>query len=126
MKFRNECGHPEEDYLFTMEVDGQICDVWYYRHSLGDENEFCLRYGNEDHEYRSSWDCSLIERSLSRRRKYAETDVEREHIDQLIKLKEKLKELGYWDITWNLDPEIQELRSTLDNYGDSCNVVVIG
>jgi hypothetical protein len=126
MKFRNECGHPEEDYLFTMQVDGQICDVWYYRHSLGDENEFCLRYGNEDHEYRSSWDCSLIERSLSRRRKYAETDVEREHIDQLIKLKEKLKELGYWDITWNLDPEIQELRSTLDNYGDSCNVVVIG
>lgn len=126
MKFRNECGHPEEDYLFTMEVDGQMCDVWFYRHSLGDENEFCLRYGNEDHEYRSSWDCSLIERSLSRRRKYAETDVEREHIDQLVKLKEKLKELGYWDITWNLDAEIQELRATLDNYNDSYRVVVIG
>ena len=126
MKFKNECGHPEEDYLFTMEVDGQMCDVWFYRHSLGDENEFCLRYGNEGHEYRSSWDCSLIERSLSRRRKYAETDVEREHIEQLVQLKEKLKELGYWDITWNLDPEIQELRATLDNYGDSCNVVVIG
>jgi hypothetical protein len=126
MKFKNECGHPEEDYLFTMEVDGQICDVWYYRHSLGDENEFCLRYGNEDYEYRSSWSCSLIERSLSRRRNYAETDVEREHIDQLIKLKEKLKEVGYWDIDWNLDAEIQELRSTLDKYGDSCNVVVIG
>jgi hypothetical protein len=119
MLWKNECNHPEEDYLFTMEVDGQMCDVWYYRHSLGDENEFCLRYGNEDHEYRSSWDCSLIERSLSRRRNYAETDVEREHIDQLIKLKEKLKELGYWDITWNLDAEIQELRATLDNYNDS-------
>ena len=119
MLWKNECGHPEEDYLFTMEVDGQMCDVWFYRHSLGDENEFCLRYGNEDHEYRSSWDCSLIERSLSRRRNYAETDVEREHIDQLIKLKEKLKELGYWDITWNLDAEIQELRATLDNYNDS-------
>ena len=126
MKFKNECGHPEEDYLFTMEVDGQICDVWFYRHSLGDENEFCLRYGNEGHEYRSSWDCSLIERSLSRRRKYAETDVEREHIEQLVQLKEKLQELGYWDITWNLDAEIQELRATLDDYNDSCRVVVIG
>jgi len=110
MLWKNECGHPEEDYLFTMEVDGQMCDVWYYRHSLGDENEFCLRYGNEDHEYRSSWDCSLIERSLSRRRNYAETDVEREHIDQLIKLKEKLKEFGYWDISWDLTPEVTELQ----------------
>lgn len=109
MKFKNECNHPEEDYLFTMEVDGQMCDVWYFRHSLSDENEFCLRYGDEDHEYRSSWDCSLIERSLSRRKKYAETDVEREHIEQLIKLKEKLQDVGFWDIGWSLDPEITEV-----------------
>ena len=46
-----------------MQVDGQICDVWYYRHSLGDENEFCLRYGNEDHEYKVVG-ISLIEKSL--------------------------------------------------------------
>ena len=131
MKFRNECNHPEENYLFTMEIDGEQCDVWVVEDSCKlkcdrDHHEFCLRYGNEDHEYKSNWDCSLIERSLSRRRKYAETDVEREHIDQLVKLKEKLKELGYWDITWNLDAEIQELRATLDNYNDSYRVVVIG
>tara|TARA_Y100000361_G_scaffold151347_1_gene168603 strand:+ start:1370 stop:1765 length:396 start_codon:yes stop_codon:yes gene_type:complete len=129
MLWKNECNHPEEDYLFTMEVDGQMCDVWFYRHSLGDENEFCLRYGNEDHEYKSSWDCSLIERIISRRTRYLKDDEsgrERRDIDQLIKLKEKLKELGYWDITWSLDPEIQELRATLDNYNDSCRVVVIG
>ena len=126
MLWKNECNHPEEDYLFSITGPVHSYDVWYYRHSLGDENEFCLRYGNEGHEYRSSWDCSLIERSLSRRRKYAETDVEREHIEQLVQLKEKLQELGYWDITWNLDAEIQELRATLDNYNDSCRVVVIG
>ena len=129
MLWKNECNHPEEDYLFTMEVDSQMCDVWLYRHSLGDENEFCLRYGNEDHEYKSSWDCSLIERIISRRTRYLEDDEsgrERRDIDQLIKLKEKLKELGYWDITWNLDAEIQELRATVDNYNDSCRVVVIG
>ena len=131
MKFKNECNHPEENYLFTMEIDGEQCDVWVVEDSCKlkcdrDHHEFCLRHGNEDHEYKSNWDCSLIERSLSRRRKYAETDVEREHIDQLVKLKEKLKELGYWDITWNLDAEIQELRATLDNYNDSYRVVVIG
>tara|TARA_R100000742_G_C4263484_1_gene81339 strand:- start:175 stop:561 length:387 start_codon:yes stop_codon:yes gene_type:complete len=122
MLWKNECNHPDEDYLFTMEIDGQMCDVWYYRHSLGDENEFCLRYGNEDHEYRSSWDCSLIERIISRRTRYLKDDEsgrERRDIDQLIKLKEKLKEFGYWDIAWNLDAEIQELRATLDNYNDS-------
>ncbi len=114
MKFKNECNHPEENYLFTMEIDGEQCDVWVVEDACKlkcdrDHHEFCLRYGNEDNEYRSSWDCSLIERSLSHRRKYTETDVEREHIEQLIKLKEKLKDVGFWDIGWSLDPEITEV-----------------
>ena len=114
MKFKNECNHPEENYLFTMEVDGQQCDVWVVEDACKlkcdrDHHEFCLRYGNEGHEYRSSWDCSLIERSLSRRKKYAETDLERKYIDQLIELRTKLKDVGFWDIGWSLDPEITEL-----------------
>ena len=98
-----------ENYLFTMEVDDQQCDVWYFRHSLGEKNEFCLRYGNQDHEYRSSWDCSLIERSISRRTKYLDSVQSERHRDQLIDLKNKLQELGYWDISWDLTPEVKEL-----------------
>lgn len=123
MKFKNECNHPEEDYLFTMEVDGQICDVWYFRHSIEDNNEFCLRYGNEDHEYKSSWDCSLIERIICRRTQYLEDVNERRDIDQLIKLKARLQEAGYWDIEWNLDAEIKELTS--EEYNSSYRVVAI-
>ncbi len=107
--FKNECRHPEEDYLFTMEVDGQLCDVWYFRHSIEDKNEFCLRYGNEDHEYRSSWDCSLIERIISRRSRFLEDESEQRNIDQLIELRTKLKDVGFWDIGWSLDPEITEV-----------------
>ena len=109
MLWRNECNHPIEDYLFTMEVDDQQCDVWYFRHSLGEKNEFCLRYGNQDHEYRSSWDCSLIERSISRRTKYLDSVQAERHLNQLIDLKNKLQELGYWDISWDLTPEVKEL-----------------
>ena len=28
MLFNNECHHPEENYLFSMEIDGEQCDVW--------------------------------------------------------------------------------------------------
>lgn len=110
MLWKNECNHPVEDYLFTMEVDDQQCDVWYFRHSLEEKNEFCLRYGNEDHEYRSSWDCSLIERSISRRTKYLDSVQAERHRDQLINLKNKIQELGYWDIPWDLTPEVTELQ----------------
>ena len=110
MLWKNECNHPIEDYLFTMEVDDQQCDVWYFRHSLEEKNEFCLRYGNQDHEYRSSWDCSLIERSISRRTKYLDSIEAERHRDQLINLKNKLQELGYWDISWDLTPEVKELQ----------------
>lgn len=109
MLWRNECNHPIEDYLFTMEVDDQQCDVWYFRHSLEEKNEFCLRYGNQDHEYRSSWDCNLIERSISRRTKYLDSIEAERHRDQLINLKNKLQEIGYWDISWDLTPEVKEL-----------------
>ena len=127
MKFKNECGHPEEDYLFTMDIENDTFDVWYYRHSLGDKNEFCLRYGNEDHEYKSRWDCAWIERSISHHSKFAyDNEDSAKDRDQLIEFKTKLKEAGYWDIDWNLDAEIIELKATVDNYNDSCRVVVIG
>ena len=28
MLFNNECHHPEENYLFSMEIEGENCDVW--------------------------------------------------------------------------------------------------
>ena len=120
MKFKNECGHPEEDYLFTMEVDGQICDVWFYRHSLGDENEFCLRYGNDGPDYRSSWNCEWIERSISHHSKFA-YDFPGSAIarDQFIDLKRRLQDAGFWDLEWNLDSEVRDLRVDVEQYNDS-------
>lgn len=114
MKFKNECNHPEENYLFTTEVDGQQCDIWVVEDACKlkcdrDHHEFCFRYGDEDHEYKSSWDCSLIERIISRRSRFLDDEQEQEYIDQLIELKAKLKDVGFWDIGWSLDPEITEL-----------------
>tara|TARA_A100001015_G_scaffold315326_1_gene426899 strand:+ start:1002 stop:1385 length:384 start_codon:yes stop_codon:yes gene_type:complete len=127
MKFNNECNHPEEDYLFSMDIEGEAHDVWYYRQSLEDKNEFCLRYGNEGHEYRSSWCCAWIERSISHHSKFAyDNEDSAKYRDQFIELKTRLKEAGYWDIEWNLDAEIIELKAAVDNYNDSCRVVVIG
>ena len=127
MLWKNECNHPEEDYLFSITGPVESYDVWYYRHSLGDKNEFCLRYGNEDHEYKSSWCCQWIERSISHHSKFAyDNEDSAKDRDQLIEFKTKLKEAGYWDIDWNLDAEIIELKATVDNYNDSCRVVVIG
>ena len=120
MKFRNECNHPEEDYLFTMDIEGETCDVWYYRHSLGDANEFCLRYGNEDHEYKSSWDCSWIDRSICFHSKCA-YDFPGSAIarNQLIELKRRLQDAGFWDLEWNLDSEIRDLRVDVEEYNNS-------
>ena len=120
MKFRNECNHPEEDYLFTMDIEGETCDVWYYRHSLGDKNEFCLRYGNEDHEYKSSWDCSWIERCISFHFKFA-YDYPASAIsrNQFIELKRRLQDAGFWDLEWNLDSEIRDLRVDVEEYNNS-------
>lgn len=116
MLWKNECNHPEEDYLFTMDIENDTFDVWYYRHSLGDKNEFCLRYGNEDHEYKSSWDCAWIERSISHHSKFIyDNEDSAKYRDQFIELKTRLKEAGYWDIDWNLDAEIIELKAAVDN-----------
>jgi hypothetical protein len=120
MKFRNECNHPEEDYLFTMDIEGETFDVWYYRHSLGDKNEFCLRYGNEDHEYKSSWDCAWIERCICHHSKFAD-DYPGSAIarDQFIDLKRRLQDAGFWDLEWNLDSEIRDLRVDVEQYNNS-------
>jgi hypothetical protein len=120
MKFRNECNHPEEDYLFTMDIEGETCDVWYNRHSLGDANEFCLRYGNEDHEYKSSWNCAWIERCISHHSKFA-YDFPGSGIarNQLIELKRRLQDAGFWDLEWNLDSEIRDLRVDVEEYNNS-------
>jgi len=120
MKFRNECNHPEEDYLFTMDIEGETCDVWYYRRSLEDKNEFCLRYGNEDHEYKSSWCCEWIERSISHHSKFAYdflgSGIAR---SQFIELKRRLQDAGFWDLEWNLDSEIRDLRVDVEEYNNS-------
>ena len=120
MKFRNECNHPEEDYLFTMDIEGETCDVWYYRRSLEDKNEFCLRYGNEDHEYKSSWCCEWIERSISFHSKFAydypASTISR---NQFIELKRRLQNAGFWDLEWNLDSEIRDLRVDVEEYNNS-------
>ena len=120
MKFRNECNHPEEDYLFTMDIEGETFDVWYNRHGLGNENEFCLRYGNKDHEYRSSWNCAWIERCISHHSKFA-YDFPGSGIarSQLIEFKRRLQDAGYWDLEWNLDSEIRDLRVDVEEYNDS-------
>ena len=120
MWFNNECNHPEEDYLFTMDIEGETCDVWYYRHSLGDKNEFCLRYGNKDHEYKSSWDCYWIERSISFHSKFA-YDFPGSGIarNQLIELKRRLQDAGFWDLEWDLDSEIRDLRVDVEEYNNS-------
>ena len=120
MKFRNECNHPEEDYLFTMDFEGETFDVWYNRHGLRDENEYCLRYGNEDHEYRSSWNCAWIERCISHHSKAA-YDFPGSAIarNQLIEFKRRLQDAGFWDLEWNLDSEIRDLRVDVEEYNDS-------
>jgi hypothetical protein len=131
MEYINECRHPEQNYLFSMDIEGEYCDVWvvqkpsepFYKGYL----EFCLRYGNRDHEYRSSWSCSSIERGISFHHKFSDDDAESaKNRDQCIELKTRLKEAGYWDIDWDLDVEIKELVSAVDSYIDSYNVVVIG
>lgn len=126
MKFRNECNHPEEDYLFTMDIEGETYDVWYVRHSLEDKNEFCLRYGNEDHEYKSSWCCAWIERSISHHAKFA-YDFPGSGIarDQFIEFKRRLQDAGFWDLEWNLDSEIRDLRADVEQYNNSPRFKVI-
>ena len=112
--FKNECRHPEENYLFTMDIEGQHCDVWIV-HKPNQQFfkgyiEFCLRYGHEDHEYRSSWDCNSVERGIQFHSKFADDDEEsRQCRDDLIILKDKLKEIGWWDADFELYPEISEL-----------------
>ena len=120
MKFRNECNHPEEDYLFTMDIDGETCDVWYNRHSLEDKHEFCLRYGNEDHEYKSSWCCEWVERSISHHSKFA-YDFPGSGIarSQFLEFKRRLQDAGFWDLEWNLDSEIRDLRVDVEEYNNS-------
>ena len=92
MLWKNECGHPIEDYLFSITGPIDSYDVWYHRHSLGNKNEFCLRYGNEDHEYKSSWDCTWIERRISHLNKFAETPTDRMELIMFVNMKNKIQE----------------------------------
>jgi hypothetical protein len=114
MKYANECHHPEENYLFAMDIEGECCDVWivqkphqkFYKGHI----EFCLRYGNQDHEYRSSWDCNWIERSIAFHNKFSyDYPGSAIALDQFIELKEKLKALDCWDADIDLSPEITEV-----------------
>ena len=132
MRFNNECQHPEENYLFSMEIEGENCDVWVVQKKdqkfYKGHYEFCLRYGNcktiyenyEDHEYKSSWCCGGIERSICHHSRFA-YDFPGSAIarDQFIELKRRLQDAGFWDIEWNLDSEIRDLRVDVEQYNNS-------
>lgn len=124
MLFNNECHHPEENYLFSMEIEGENYDVWVVQKDdqkfYKGHYEFCLRYGNEDHEYKSSWNCAWIERSISHHSKFS-YDFPGSGIarDQLIDFKRRLQDAGFWDLEWNLDSEIRDLRVDVEQYNNS-------
>lgn len=124
MFFNNECHHPEENYLFSMRIEGEACDVWVVQKDdqkfYKGRYEFCLRYGNRCDEYRSSWDCELIERSISHHSKFA-YDFPGSGIarSQFIELKRRLQDAGFWDLEWNLDSEIRDLRVDVEEYNNS-------
>lgn len=124
MWFNNECHHPEENYLFSMRIEGENCDVWVVQKDDQEfykgHYEFCLRYGNRCDEYRSSWDCELIERSISHHSKFA-YDFPGSGIarSQFIELKRRLQDAGFWDLEWNLDSEIRDLRVDVEEYNNS-------
>ena len=124
MFYNNECHHPEENYLFSMRIEGEVCDVWVVQKDDQEfykgRYEFCLRYGNRCDEYRSSWDCELIERSLSHHSKFA-YDFPGSGIarSQFIDLKRRLQDAGFWDLEWNLDSEIRDLRVDVEEYNNS-------
>ena len=124
MFYNNECHHPEENYLFSMRIEGEVCDVWVVQKDDQEfykgRYEFCLRYGNRCDEYRSSWDCELIERSLSHHSKFA-YDFPGSGIarSQFLELKRRLQDAGFWDLEWNLDSEIRDLRVDVEEYNNS-------
>ena len=124
MFYNNECHHPEENYLFSMRIEGEVCDVWVVQKDDQEfykgRYEFCLRYGNRCDEYRSSWDCELIERSLSHHSKFA-YDFPGSAIarSQFLELKRRLQDAGFWDLEWNLDSEIRDLRVDIEEYNNS-------
>ena len=124
MFYNNECHHPEENYLFSMRIEGEVCDVWVVQKDDQEfykgRYEFCLRYGNRCDEYRSSWDCELIERSISHHSKFA-YDFPGSGIarSQFIDLKRRLQDAGFWDLEWNLDSEIRDLRVDVKEYNNS-------
>lgn len=115
MEFGNACNHPEENYLFSMEIEGEQCDVWVVEDACKlkcnrDHHEFCLRFGTEDWAYRSSWCCEWIEKALAHHTKFAYDNVEsRRNRDQLLEFKRKLMSVGYWDLPWDLTPEVTAL-----------------
>ena len=124
MLWKNECHHPEENYLFSMEIEGENYDVWVVQKDdqkfYKGHYEFCLRYGNEDHEYKSSWDCAMIERSICFHSRFADDNEQSaKDRDQFIELKRRLQDAGFWDLEWNLDSEIRDLRVDVEQYNDS-------
>ena len=124
MLFNNECHHPEENYLFSMEIEGENCDVWVVQKDdqqfYKGHYEFCLRYGNDGPDYRSSWNCEWIERSISHHSKFAyDFPVSAIARDQFIDLKRRLQDAGFWDLEWNLDSEVRDLRVDVEQYNDS-------
>ena len=110
--------------MFSIRIEGEVCDVWVVQKDDQEfykgRYEFCLRYGNRCDEYRSSWDCELIERSISHHSKFA-YDFPGSGIarSQFIELKRRLQDAGFWDLEWNLDSEIRDLRVDVEEYNNS-------
>ena len=117
MLFKNECGHEPDEYLFSVGDRSRGLDVCLVRQK---PNEFCLRYGDEDHEYLSSIFCDSIERRIDWFRKYGEDGCgDGSDSENLFLLcRDVLRSANLWDTEWNLDLEIIELVEEVKEYND--------
>ena len=110
MLWNNQCGHPAKDYVCTVVGPVESYDVFVVPNRFEDCIEFCLRYGNEDQEYRSSWNCEWIERRISHLNKFGETPQDKAEKIMFESMKKEIQLKGYWDLPWDLTPEVKELE----------------
>lgn len=109
MLWNNECGHPEENYICSVIGANDSYDVFVVPNRFDSRTEFCLRYGNEDYQYLSSWNCEWIERRISHLNKFGETVQDKLELKMFQAMKYEIQENNYWDLPWDLTPEVKEL-----------------
>lgn len=99
MLYDDHCNHGIDNFLFA------VNNLDVYRHENthgGDENMFCVRFGNKSYEY-ITLTCQSVERRISFDSKYGD----RESIWQGVK--DLLIYNNLWDTAWDLTPEVKEL-----------------